>query len=211
LTVISIAREGNTRHVKLPPLVRPSALARFWSIHPRTLHTWISQGRLASLRSPGNHVRLRVADIRAFCEREGMPVPPFVTPPPRRAVVAGASETTARAIVRSLKGLAQVETAAGPYEGLVASAATPTDLLVLGASYPRFDAAAAVRAVKRTPAGENLLVIVFGVPTHAAASVLAEAGAARALVRARERELPALARELLTSAVSALAVQAGTE
>jgi hypothetical protein len=198
LTVISIAREGNTRHVKLPPLVRPSALARFWAIHPRTLHTWIQQGRLASLRSPGNHLRLRVADIRAFCEREGMPVPPFVTPPPRRAVVAGAAEATARSVVRALKGIAQVETAAGPYEGLVASAATRTDLLVLGASFPRFDVAAAVRALRQSPAGEGLAIVVFGVSTHAAASSLAEAGAAQALVRARERELPTIVRELMT-------------
>jgi excisionase family DNA binding protein len=190
--------------VKLPPLVRPSELARFWAIHPRTLHTWIQQGRLASLRSPGNHVRLRVADIRAFCEREGMPVPPFVSPPPRRVVVAGAPEPTARAIVRALKGVAQVETVDGPYQGLVASAAARTDLLVLGASFPRFDAAAAVRAVKSSPAGGSLSVVVFGASSHAAAAALSEAGAARVLVRARERDLPAVARELLMSA-------AGTE
>jgi excisionase family DNA binding protein len=186
--------------VKLPPLVRPSALARFWAIHPRTLHTWIQQGRLAALRSPGNHVRLRVADIRAFCEREGMPVPPFVTPPPRRAVVAGASEPTARAIARALKGAAHVEIIGGPYEGLVACSAAPTDLLVLCVSFPRFDAGAAVRALKGSPAGARLAVVVFGVPTHAAASLLTEAGAAQALVRARERDLPAVAREVLLAA-----------
>jgi excisionase family DNA binding protein len=198
LTVISIAREANTPSVPPPPpLLRPSALARFWGIHAKTLHGWIQQGRLPALRSPGNHVRLRVADVRDFCEKEGLAVPPFVTPPPRRAVVAGASEATARALGRALKGAVELEAFDGPYDGIVAAAAAPTDLLALGVSFPRFDAAAAVRALKGTRPGPSLIVVAFGVPTRAAADLLEAAGAARALGRARERDLPAVVRELL--------------
>jgi excisionase family DNA binding protein len=195
--VISIAGEANTPPVTPPPLVRPSALARFWAIHPKTLHTWIQQGRLPALRSPGNHVRLRVADIRAFCEKEGLPVPPFVAPPPRRAVVAGASEATARALARALRSAVQLEVVAGPYEGLVAAASAPADLLALAVSFPRFDAASAIRALRGSPAGAAIVVVAFGVPTRAAVEVLEAAGATRALGRARERDLPAVARELL--------------
>src|SRR5271166_6741424 len=96
LTVISIGSMTTIAPVTLPPLVKPSALARFWGINVKTLHGWIQQGRLAALRSPGGHVRLRVADVRAFCEREGLAVPPFVAPALRRTVVAGASEAAAR-------------------------------------------------------------------------------------------------------------------
>lgn len=197
LTVISIAGKSNTRPVTPPPLVRPSALARFWGIHPKTLHGWISQGRLAALRSPGNHVRLRVADVRAFCEREGLPVPPFVTPPPRRAVLAGASEAATRALARALKGSVTLDTFASPYDGLVAAASAPTDLLALGVSFPRFDAGAAIRALKSSPASAGVVVVAFGVPTRAGAAALESAGAARALGRASERELPSVVRELL--------------
>ena len=86
-----------------PALLKPSQLARFWELNPRTLHLWIREGRLPAIRSPGNHFRLRVADVRAFCEREGLPVPPFVSPPPRRVVVGAAAAPLRRALARSLK------------------------------------------------------------------------------------------------------------
>jgi hypothetical protein len=180
-----------------PPLVRPSALARFWGIHPKTLHGWVQQGRLPALRSPGNHLRLRVADIRAFCERERLPVPPFVTPPPRKAVVGGASEVLARALSRALKAAAVLDVFESPYDALVAAASGPADLLALGAGFPRFDAGAAIRALKRAAPGSAVVVVAFGVPTRAGAVALEAAGAARVLSRAGERELPAVVRELL--------------
>src|SRR5580704_11843490 len=183
-TVISIAGITTIGRVTPPPLVRPSALARFWGIHTKTLHGWIQQGRLAALRSPGNHVRLRVADVRAFCEREGLPVPPFVAPALRRAVVAGAPETSSRALARALKGTAvTLEVLQNPYEGLVSAASTPTDLLALGVSFPRFDAAAAVRALKGSPAGARVVILAIGVATRAGGELLESAGAALAVVR----------------------------
>src|SRR5580704_7568486 len=153
-TVISIAGITTIGRVTPPPLVRPSALARFWGIHTKTLHGWIQQGRLAALRSPGNHLRLRVADVRAFCEREGLAIPPFVAPVITRVVVAGAPEPTSRALTRAVKGASVgVEVYASPYDGIVAAASGPTRLLVLGVSHARFDAAAAIRALKASPAG----------------------------------------------------------
>jgi excisionase family DNA binding protein len=198
LTVISIARTTTIAAVTPPPLVRPSALARFWGIHTRTLHGWIQQGRLAALRSPGNHVRLRVADVRAFCEREGLAVPPFVSPTMARVVVAGVPEITSRGLVRALRGGAVgVSVHEGPYDGLVAAASTPTRVLVLGVSRPKFDGPAAIRALKESPAGGGLAVVAIGARTRAAADLLEAAGATRALGRASERDLPAVVRELL--------------
>jgi excisionase family DNA binding protein len=199
LTVISIADETTIPPVMPPPLVKPSALARFWGIHTKTLHGWIQQGRLAALRSPGNHVRVRIADVRAFCEREGLPVPPFVAPALRKTVVAGTSEAASRAVARALKGApVGLEVFQSPYEGVVAAASTPTDLLVMGASLARFDAAAAIRALKASPAGAKVLVVVVGVGTRAGSTLLESAGAARALGRSSERDLPTVVRELLS-------------
>jgi excisionase family DNA binding protein len=193
-----MAGKTNIGCVTPPPLVRPSALARFWGIHTKTLHGWIQQGRLAALRSPGNHVRLRIADVRAFCEREGLPVPPFVAPAARRIVLAGATEAAARAVARSLKGAAvTLSTYASPYDGLVSAVATPTQLLALGVAHPRFDPEAAVRALKASPAGAGVAVVALGVRTRSAAASLLAAGALRALGRDAERELPAVTREVL--------------
>ena len=161
-------------------LVRLSQLARFWELHVRTLQLWIREGRLAAIRSPGNHFRVRVADVRAFCVRENMAIPPFIAPRTRRVVVAGASAATRRALARGLRA-AVLEAAADPYEALVTAATAPTDLLALGAGGPRFDALAAVRAVKKHPATAAIAVVAFDVASRPLGRALERAGAVRAL------------------------------
>lgn len=179
-------------------LVRLSQLARFWGLHTRTLHGWIREGRLAALRSPGNHFRLRVADIRAFCEREGKPVPPFVSGHTRRVVVAGAAPAQRRALGRALRGVA-VEVAANPYEALVTAAVAPPELLALGLGDARFDGAAATRALKQTEATAGIVVVAFDVPNRAQALAIERSGGARALLASgRESErLPEVLAELV--------------
>lgn len=179
------------------PLLRLSQLARFWEKNPRTIMGWIRQGRLAALRSPGNHFRVRIADVRAFCEREGMPVPPFVAaPPPRRVVVAAAPAATGRAVVRALKAPGILVEARDPYDALVAVAGGATALLVLGAPGERFDAAEAIAALRRAPATAGLLVVATAT-TRSRVAALEQAGATRVLVRPREDELARVVRELL--------------
>ena len=172
-----------------PALIKPSQLARFWELHPRTLHGWIREGRLPAIRSPGNHFRLRVADVRAFCERAGLPVPPFVSPAPRRVVVASASPPLRRALARALKTSAVVHALADPYEALVAAAAEPTAILAMGAGPAGFDAVAAVRALTRMPATSKIVVIAFDAPDRPRVLALERAGAARAILSAQTGEL----------------------
>jgi excisionase family DNA binding protein len=181
-------------------LIRPSQLARFWELHPRTVHGWIRQGRLAAIRSPGNHFRVPVADVRAFCEREGMPVPPFVSPPARRVIVAAAPEPVRRAVARALKGAVAIALEAfdDPYDALLAAATGPTAILVLATTAgARFDAAAAVRALGRARPTAGTAVVVVGAATRAQASAIEAAGAARAILRSRAADVPAALRELL--------------
>ncbi|HEY6459566.1 MAG TPA: helix-turn-helix domain-containing protein, partial [Polyangiaceae bacterium] len=126
------------------PLLRLSLLARFWEVNPRTIMTWIRAGRLAAIRSPGNHFRVRVADVRAFCEREGRPIPPFVAPPVRRVVTAGVAARAVR-----LPGLV-VDAYDDPYDALLAAAARgDASLLVVPATATRFDTIAALAALRR--------------------------------------------------------------
>jgi excisionase family DNA binding protein len=198
------------------PLLRLSQLARFWELNPRTIMGWIRQGRLAAIRSPGNHFRVRVADVRAFCEREGKPVPPFVGPPARRLLVAvppGAANAVPvlRTSRRSPSGLlldgllvnglklpaVAVEGHAGPYRALVAAAAGGASLLVLPASAVRFDTEAALAALRQAPGTARLPVVVVGAATRARAEALLRAGATRVLLRSRASDLPAILRELL--------------
>jgi excisionase family DNA binding protein len=178
-------------------LLRLSQLARYWGKNSRTIQTWIRQGRLAAIRSPGNHFRVRVADVRAFCEREGMPVPPFVAPPPRRIVAAGLDPTSQRAMARALKSPAlTLETYDDPYDALLA-AARDASLIAIPASAPRFDCGAAIAAMRRSQGTANASIIAFGASTRTQAASLARAGATRVLPRAQQGALPHVARELL--------------
>jgi excisionase family DNA binding protein len=174
-------------------LLRPSQLARFWELHPATVNQWIVQGRLPAIRSPGNHFRVRIADARAFCEREGLPVPPFVAPPPDRVVVLTASAAVKRTLVKGLKGVVSVEAFANPFEAVVAVASTPTAVLALDLIGMTFDAVAAIRAVKRAPAKPKTRVVVFHVETQSLAAALQGAGADRVLLTSEDEGLvPAL-------------------
>ncbi len=179
-------------------LVRPSELARFWQLHPQTVHTWIRQGRMVAIRSPGNHFRMRLADVRAFCEREGMPVPPFVAPPPRRVLVAAGSEPLRRALERALGSAVALETFEDPYDALLAAAADSAAVLALPATGTRFDPVAAVRALRRTPAAAKTVVVVHGASSHALVAALESAGVDRCISRAQTPDLlPRVLRELM--------------
>jgi CheY-like chemotaxis protein len=183
-----------------PALIRPSQLARFWELNPRTLHIWIREGRLLAIRSPGNHFRLRVADVLRFCEHEGLPVPPFVSPAPGRVVLAAASPSLRRALARAVKATAVVHAFADPYEALVAAAAEPTQILALGVGAPHFDAVAAIRALRSTPTTTSVIVVAFDVTSRPQAAALQKAGASRAIVSGQTRDLlPVALGELLGS------------
>jgi excisionase family DNA binding protein len=178
-------------------LLRLSELARFWERHPRTIQAWIHQGRLVAVRSHGNHFRLRISDVRAFCEREGMPVPPSILQPTKRAVLAAPSDSLLRAVARSLKGTVALETFLEPYSAIVAVAGRPADAFALSAGFSRFDSAAAIRAFKRAPATSAATIVAFDVTTRAQAAALESAGATITLTRAREQELPGALRQAL--------------
>jgi len=72
-------------------LLRPSELARHLSVHPKTVTEWIRSGRLLAIRTPGNQFRLSADDVRAFCEREGVPVPTFAAAASRSLVYVGST------------------------------------------------------------------------------------------------------------------------
>lgn len=180
-----------------PSLVRPSQLARFWGLHPRTLTTWIREGRLAATRSPGAQYRVRVADVRALCEREELPFPPFLVPPARTAVIIGAGEAERRGVRRALKSEATVTTFDDAYAGLFAAVRSPPSLVALGAATKQVDAEAAVRGLRSIEAMAPIPIVVFDIGSAARGAVLERAGATATLSRSRRAELPRTIARLL--------------
>lgn len=173
------------------PLLRPSQLARFWELHPKTLYVWIRDGRLPAVRTPGEQFRLRSADVRAFAESAGLPVPPFVLEPARRAVVAGQTGPWLRAMRRALK---EAEVGLELHERTLdalfsAIAATPA-LLVIDASAGkgRSDLDEAVRALRRRAETASVPVVIVNAASTTKADALVRAGATSAYPQGRERD-----------------------
>lgn len=177
--------------------MRPSQLARFWGLHPRTLTTWIREGRLAATRSPGAQYRVRVADVRALCEREELPFPPFLLPQARTAIVVGAAEAERRALRRALKADAVVTAFDDPFAGLFAAVRTPPSLLALSAGAKQIDAEAAVRGLRSIEPLAETPIVAFDAASAARCTSLERAGASAALLRSRRAELPRTVARLL--------------
>lgn len=170
-----------------PPLFRPSELARFWELHPKTVYLWIREGRLPAVRTPGDQFRLRSADVRAFSEAQGLPLPPFAREESRRAFV-GAAASPAQRVVRRALRQAQLDVAAfdSPLDALLASVADPPALLVLDAAARGVSIDEAVRALRKAPRTHATPLVVFNVSSPVKANALVRAGATRAIVRAKE-------------------------
>jgi excisionase family DNA binding protein len=177
------------------PIIRPSELARFWRLHPKTVYTWIRDGRLIATRSPGNQFRVKVTDVRAFCERQNLPLPAFASMPSERVIVIGVSEATHRALKRALRphGVA-VECFEEAYRGLFAAVLLPPTLIALDGGAKGVDADKAVRALRATSATARVPVLVIDVSSAARCVALVRAGATRALARS---ERAGVAREAL--------------
>lgn len=175
-----------------PTLLRISQLARFWGRNQQTLLTWIRLGRLPAIRSPGGHYRVRPADVRAFCAREGLPVPPGAASAEARVVVAGAQAAKAlRAADVAVEGHDD------PYDALVRAARGDAALLVLPAASSAFDAAAAIAALRRAPATRALPVLVTGPARRSRVEALEQAGATRVVTERDGATLVEAVRALL--------------
>jgi excisionase family DNA binding protein len=166
-------------------LLRPSELARFWELHPKTVYLWIKDGRLRAVKTPGEHYRVRAEDVPAFCDASGLPLPPQITAQARRAALLGGAPSALRTIRRALKAHGYgVAAYASALEGLLATVSSPPSLVVLDAG--SLDAEEASRALRRTKATRAVPILVHGVTSAARADLALRAGASWAVVREKD-------------------------
>ncbi len=143
-------------------LLRPSALARFWALHPKTVNDWIRAGRLVAIRTPGAHYRVRPSDVRDFCARESLPVPPFARGEVTRIVIAGGTPGVERSLERALAGKSvAIEVCASALAGLVSAVREPPAIVAIDATSRELDVDAAIRALRGVRELERASVITF--------------------------------------------------
>ena len=171
------------------PLLRPSHLARFWELHPTTVYTWIREGRLAAVRSPGAQYRLRASDVRAFCEREKLPLPLALFPKQSHVIVLGGNDGFRKGIKRALKPHgATIECFDDAYRGFIAAALDPPSAIAVDGALRDFDVEKAIGALRGTGKTEKTPIVVVNVAFAAKRDAFLHAGASSVFSRAHDAE-----------------------
>lgn len=143
-------------------LLRPSELARMWELHPKTVYLWIKEGKLPAIKTPGAQYRVRSDDARAYCEKNGLPMPRSIASPAGVVGAIGRPGPVLRALAKACKARGtELVTWPSALEGLLAVAGDTPDVLVIDAKCDDVKLAHALRALERTTATANLPVVVL--------------------------------------------------
>jgi excisionase family DNA binding protein len=166
-------------------LLRPSELARIWELHPKTVYLWIREGKLPAIKTPGAQYRVRSDDARAYCEKNGLPMPRAIATPAGTVAVLGKSTASQRAVAKACKArgtaLALWPSA---LEGLLAVASDAPDVVAIDAECADVRVADAVRALRKTARTMNVPVVVYDAPARGT-STLAKLGAIAIVLRGK--------------------------
>lgn len=49
-------------------LLTPREVARMFRVDPKTVNRWVAANKFSSIRTPGGHIRLKEAEVRAALE-----------------------------------------------------------------------------------------------------------------------------------------------
>ena len=143
-------------------LLRPSELARLWELHPKTVYLWIREGKLPAIKTPGAQYRVRSDDVRAYCEKNNLPMPRLLANPAGTVAAIGKPSAALRSLAKACKARGTTFlTWPTALEGLLAVAGETPDVLVLDAKLEDVKVAQALRALKKTSKTSALPVIVF--------------------------------------------------
>jgi excisionase family DNA binding protein len=179
-------------------LLRPSELARIWELHPKTVYLWIREGKLPAIKTPGAQYRVRTDDARAYCEKNGLPMPRAIATPAGTVAVLGKPSASQRALAKACKarGTAVVIWPSA-LEGLLAVAGDAPDVVAIEAECSDVKVADAVRALRKTARTAHLPIVVYDASARAA--TLAKLGAISIVLRGKSDEAVRAVVELLES------------
>ena len=180
-------------------LLRPSELARIWELHPKTVYLWIREGKLPAIKTPGAQYRVRSDDARAYCEKNGLPMPRAIASPAGTVAVLGKASASQRALAKACKARGTaVAVWPSALEGLLAVAGDAPDVVAIDAECSDVKVADAIRALRKTARTANVPVVVYDAPSRA--SSLAKLGAISIVVRGKSDDAVRAVVDLLEAA-----------
>jgi excisionase family DNA binding protein len=163
-------------------LLRPSELARLWELHPKTVYSWIREGRLRAIKTPGAQYRVRSDDARAYCEKNNLPMPRDVSSPRGAVAAIGKPSATQRSLARACKVHgATFATFPGTLDGLLAVASDVPDVLAIDARVTEVKLEPALGALRKNAKTAPIPVVVYDAPSRTA--TLAGLGESSVIVR----------------------------
>ena len=177
-------------------LLRPSELARIWELHPKTVYLWIREGKLPAIKTPGAQYRVRSDDARAYCEKNGLPMPRTIASPAGAVAVLGKASASQRAVAKACKARGTaVLLWPSALEGLLAVASDTPDVVAIDAECSDVKVADAVRALRKTARTANVPVVVYDAPPRTGS--LAKLGAVSIVLRGKSEAAAATVIDLL--------------
>lgn len=181
-------------------LLRPSELARYWELHPKTVYLWIREGKLPAFRTPGSQYRVRTDDARAYCEKNNLPpLPRAVTSPGGTVAAIGKPGAALRAVAKACKARGTSFVAwASVLEGLLGVAGEAPDVLAIDARCDEVRLADVVRALRRTEKTANVAVVVYDADATKT-SAIAKLGVTSIVTRGKSEAAAQAVLELLDS------------
>jgi excisionase family DNA binding protein len=151
-----------------------------------TINNWVRAGRLAATRTPGGHIRVRVADLLVFVRENHMSIPQALQTLGRpRVLVVDDDHHLVRALQRLLRPYASVvdvEFVENGIDALVRVGSFRPNLVWLDVVMPGLDGIEVCRRLKANPATRDIeVVIVSGNMDLAMAERALAAGARKCL------------------------------
>ena len=167
-------------------LLRPSELARIWELHPKTVYLWIREGKLPAIKTPGAQYRIRTDDARAYCEKNGLPMPRAIASPAGSVAVLGKPSASQRALVKACKARGTaVVTWPNALEGLLAIASDAPDVVAIDAECTHVKLTDAIRALRKTARTTGVPIVVYDAAPRGGTTALTKLGASAIVARGK--------------------------
>jgi excisionase family DNA binding protein len=182
-------------------LLRPSELARIWELHPKTVYLWIREGKLPAIKTPGAQYRIRSDDARAYCEKNGLPMPRAIASPAGSVAVLGRPSVSQRALAKACKARGTgVVTWPSTLEGLLSIANEAPDVIAIDAEASDVKVTDALRALRKTARTSKVPVVVYDTAPRAGTTALTKLGASAIVTRGKTEDLVQAVVDLLDAA-----------
>lgn len=139
-----------------------SAVARLLNVAVSSVANWIDRNQLKAGRTPGGHRRVRVADLLAFLQQQGLPVPTELQAPTPTILVVDDEAAVADLIVTELKATHPQCQVLAAYDGFAAGEQVVMhrpDVVILDLRMPGLDGYEVCRRIKARAETHHAAVI----------------------------------------------------